>query len=122
MLELILSVVILFLLLMGLMVFFIRHQSKMPYYRISQADCVVMLDKAINGTLPEFEWHAFIGMSIRDNDNLEALREQCCWLDEVAVLGTKSVNGRSCVSFSKEGRKELEKLLDEWQHKADYYI
>lgn len=74
---------------MGLMVFFIRHQSKMPYYRISQADCIMMLDKAINGTLPELEWHAFIGMSIRDNDNLEALREQCCWLDEVADARNK---------------------------------
>lgn len=121
-LELLISAFVFFVLLMGLMMFFVRHQSKLPYYRQSQVDCVVMLEKALAGKLPEFEWHAFIGLSIRDNESLDTLRERCCWIDEFETKGTQLVNGRLCVSFSKKGRKELEKLLDEWQHKADYLV
>ncbi|KZN14989.1 hypothetical protein [Marinomonas sp. TW1] len=122
MLELLLSAFVFFVLLVGLMLFFVRHQSKLPYYRQSQADWVAMLEKALAGSLPEYEWHAFIGLSIRDNESLDALREQCCWIDEFETKGTQLVKGRLCVSFSNEGRKELEKLLDEWQHKADYLV
>lgn len=111
----------LFLVLATLMVFFVCHQSKVPYYRLTQDQCVTLLNKAVQGDLPEYEWHAFIGLSIRDNDALERLREQCFLIDENHVKGTQTVVGRLCMVFDKEGQQQLERLLDEWQHTSDYW-
>jgi hypothetical protein len=120
--QLLASTVFLFLLLIFLVLFFIRHQSKVPYYRLTQEQCVTLLVKSVQGVLPEPEWHAFIGMTIRDDDALDALREQCLLIDEYGVKGTHLVNGRSCILFNKKGVSQLEKLLDEWQHKSHYLI
>ncbi|WP_328797728.1 hypothetical protein [Marinomonas vulgaris] len=110
----------LFVVLVGLMVFFVRHQSKVPYYRLTQGQCVRLLRKALQGNLPEHEWHAFIGMSMRDSEALENLREECIFIDEYHVKGTQLVAGRLCMIFDKPGRQKLERLLDEWQHTSDY--
>lgn len=120
--ELFISIGSLFFLLVGLMVFFIRHQSKVPYYRPTQDQCIDMLNKALKGCLPEYEWHAFIGMSVRGDDALESLREHCMLIDEIGVKGTERIAGRLCVVFNKYGVDRLEQLLDEWQHKSDCYI
>ncbi|WP_137170383.1 hypothetical protein [Marinomonas sp. FW-1] len=120
--QLLVSIGCLFLLLVALTLFFIRHQSKVPYYRMTQAQCVTLLDKATKGVLPEHEWNAFLGMSVRDDGAVDALREQCLLIDESGVKGMHSVNGRSCVLFNKKGVSQLEKLLDEWQHKSNYLI
>jgi hypothetical protein len=120
--ELLFSILLLFVLLVVLVLFFIRHQSKMPYYRLSQAQCVVLLEKAIQGTLPEYEWHAFIGVNIRDNEELEMLREKCLLIDDLYVKKTHAVNGHTCVVFNKDGVNQLKMLLDEWRHKSNYVI
>ncbi|TYL48713.1 hypothetical protein [Marinomonas sp. IMCC 4694] len=122
MLELLLSIVSFFFLLVALMVFFIRHQSKIPYYNFTQSQCVDLLGKAIHGRLPECEWHAFIGMSVRGNDALDALREQCSLIDESGVKGTQRREGRLCMVFNKQGVDLLESLYDEWLHKSDCLI
>ena len=121
-LQLLVSVFFFFLLLILLVLFFIRHQSKVPYYRLTQEQCVVLLKKAIEGVLPEYEWHAFIGMTVRDDDVLDELREQCLQIDESWVKGTRMVNGHSCIIFNKKGITQLEMLLDEWQHKSKYIV
>ncbi|AWY02008.1 hypothetical protein A8139_20205 [Marinomonas primoryensis] len=120
--ELLVSIVFLFLLLACLMIFFIRHKSKVPYYRLTKEQCVDLLVRAVQGYLPEHEWHAFIGMNIRDNEALDVLREQCLLLDEFGVRGTCLVDGHSCVSFNKSGIQRLEVLLDEWRFKTDYLV
>ncbi|WP_233402806.1 hypothetical protein [Marinomonas transparens] len=81
-----------------------------------------MLSKAIQGVLPEREWHIFVGMSIRDNEALETLREKCLLIDESCVKGTCLINGQQCISFNKQGIRQLEMLLDEWQHKSNYTV
>jgi hypothetical protein len=120
--QLLVSIVCLFFLLVALMVFFIRHKPKVPYYRVSQKQCVDLLFNASQGALLEGEWYAFIGMSIRDNEALEALRVHCLSIDEFGVKGTNIIDGRSCMSFNKEGTQRLEMLLDEWRHKANYLV
>ena len=120
--ELLVSAVFFFLLLVGLVVFFIRYESKSPYYRLTKEQCVSLLNRAAQGCLPEYEWCAFIGMSIRDNEALNVLREQCLSLDEFGVKGTHIIEGRSCMSFNKDGVQRLEILLDEWQFKTDYLV
>ncbi|WP_417528526.1 hypothetical protein [Marinomonas shanghaiensis] len=120
--QLLFSIVFLFLLLVVLVLFFIRHQSKVPYYRLTHEQCLALLKRAIQGTLPEYEWHAFIGMTVRDDDALDELREQCLLIDEFGIKGTQLINGQRCVSFNKRGLSQLELLLDEWQHKAHYLV
>tara|TARA_R110001606_G_scaffold326301_2_gene473058 strand:+ start:922 stop:1293 length:372 start_codon:yes stop_codon:yes gene_type:complete len=120
--ELLVSIISLFLLLASLMVFFIRHKSKVPYYRLTKTQCVDLLVSAAQGRLPEHEWYAFIGMNIRDNKALDVLREQCLLLDECGVRGTCLVDGQSCISFNKGGIQRLETLLDEWRFKTDYLV
>lgn len=122
MINILVSVVFCFLLLIFLMFFFTRHKSRLPYHKMTQSQCVNLMKKAVNGVLPEHEWHTFIGISILDNEQLDSLREQCVLIDENEVKGTHLVNGRPCVTFSKKGISELEKLLDEWQHKSDFLI
>uniref|UniRef100_A6W1V1 Uncharacterized protein n=1 Tax=Marinomonas sp. (strain MWYL1) TaxID=400668 RepID=A6W1V1_MARMS len=120
--QLLVSISFLFLLLVFLVLFFIRHQSKVPYYRLTQDQCISLLKKAIQGVLPEYEWHAFIGMTVRDDDALDELREQCLLIDELGVKGTQLINGRGCITFNKKGISQLEILLDEWQHKSKYLV
>ena len=120
--QLLVSISFLFLLLVSLVLFFIRHQSKVPYYRLTQDQCVILLKKAIQGVLPEYEWHAFIGMTVRDDDALDELREQCLLIDELGVKGTQLINGQICIIFNKKAISQLEILLDEWQHKTNYLV
>ncbi|NLQ18101.1 hypothetical protein HGG82_10765 [Marinomonas sp. M1K-6] len=120
--QLLVSISFLFLLLVLLVLFFIRHQSKVPYYRLTQDQCVTLLKRALQGILPEYEWHAFIGMTVRDDDVLDELREQCLLIDEYGVKGTQLINGRLCMCFNKQGLSQLEILLDEWQHKSNYTV
>ncbi|NVK72518.1 hypothetical protein C0J08_17770 [Marinomonas sp. CT5] len=121
-LQLLVSTSFLFLLLVFLVWFYIRHQSKVPYYRLTQDQCVTLLQKAIQGVLPEYEWHAFLGMTMRDDEALDELREQCLEIDEDGVKGTQTINGQACMSFNKKGISQLELLLDEWQHKTNYLV
>jgi hypothetical protein len=120
--QLLVSISFLFLLLVSLVLFFIRHQSKVPYYRLTQNQCVNLLKRAIQGVLPEYEWHAFIGMTVRDDDVLDELREQCLQIDELGVKGTQLINGQVCIIFNKKGISQLEILLDDWQHRSNYLV
>ena len=119
-LQWLVSAGIFFVLLVALLVFYIRHIYRVPYYRFSQQDAVRLLSKAVRGELPEREWHIFIGMEIRDNPALESLRECCIFIDESCVKSTSDINGQICVIFNKEGLSQLADLLDEWRHKSQY--
>lgn len=118
--QLLISILVCFVLFLGLIVFYARHQARVPYYRFDQKQSVNLLTKAVNGELLEQEWHVFIGMSIRDDKEIEVLREQCCLLDETCVKGTQLISGKTYVLFTQEGLLQLKKLLDEWKHKTHY--
>ena len=119
-LQFVISIVLCFCVLVALMFFYIKYQSKVPYYRLNQNDCVGLLEKAVNGVLLEREWNVFIGMTIRDNEPLELLREACLMIDDEHKKGTELVDGKTCVRFSKVGILALTTLLDEWRHKVNY--
>ncbi|MGB5996786.1 MAG: hypothetical protein WBG31_05680 [Marinomonas sp.] len=102
------------------MVFYLKHKSKVPYYRLNQSDCTVLLEKAVNGVLLEYDWNVFIGMTIRDNEQFERLREVCLMIDDEHKKGAQLIGGKLYVRFSKAGVKQLASLLDEWRHKVHY--
>ncbi|WCN08028.1 hypothetical protein [Marinomonas mediterranea] len=118
--QIFLSITVCFGLLSGLLIFFIRFKQRVPYYIIEHQKCIRLLDLAVKGRLLEHDWHVFIGMSIRTDEQVEALREKCVVIDEAFCRGTRLYKGRQCVVFSEEGINQLSVLLDEWQHKANY--
>ncbi len=119
-LQFVLSIFLCFCLLVSLMVFYLKHKSKVPYYRLNQSDCTALLEKAVNGVLLEYDWNVFIGMTIRDNEQFERLREVCLMIDDEHKKGAQLIGGKLYVRFSKAGVKQLASLLDEWRHKVHY--
>jgi len=120
--QLVLSIALFFILLVAIMLFYMRYQSKVPYYRMTEADCVNLLVKAVQGNLPEQDWDMFIGMMSRDNEQIENLRTKCYVIDDAFRKETKLIDGRQCVRFHSEGLKQLTCLLDEWQHKTHLIV
>ncbi|MCZ2722133.1 hypothetical protein O1D97_10855 [Marinomonas sp. 15G1-11] len=120
--NLIISVAACFLILVGLLLFYIKFSQQMPYYRVNKNYCLRLLEHAILGDLPIADWHFFIGVTITHSAQLDTLRQQCEVIDEQYVTGSHLVNSQSCVLFSLEGKKELSSLLDEWRFKVDFDI
>lgn len=119
-LEFVVSIVLFFALLIGIVLFFVFNRSKVPYYQFSKQDCVKLLSQAAEGTLLERDWHIFIGISIRDNKDLESLRETCIFIDDSYVKRTRLINGQVYMVFNQDGVALLEALLDEWRHRVHY--
>ena len=118
--QLIVSAVLLCLLLLGLVLFYVKRPTKLPYYIFSPQDCIEFLTKAIKGELLEHEWHAFIGMALRGDEELEKLRKSCLFIDEYCVKRTHLLHNRKCLAFDDEAKSQLQELLDEWRHKVSY--
>jgi len=120
--NLIISIAACFLVFVGLLLFYIKYNQQLPYYRINKNYCLRLLEHAIAGDLPISDWHFFIGMTVTHSEHLDELRQKCFDVDEQYVTGSRLVNSQACVSFSKEGKKELRALLDEWKFKTDFEI
>lgn len=118
--QILLGTLIGFVLLVGLLVFFIKHQQRAPYYQLDAKGCVKVLKQAVSGELLERDWHVFIGMSVRYDREIEALRYECALIDEECAINTHCKDAKVYVVFSKQGILRLQDLLDEWQHKVDY--
>lgn len=120
--QLVLSVALFFFLLIAMMLFYLRYQSKVPYYRMSQEDCVDLLTQAVQGNLLEQDWDVFVSMNVRDNRQIEELRAKCHLIDETYRKGTTRVDGKKCVLFQSKGKEQLADLLDEWKHKESVTV
>lgn len=118
--QVLLAVLISFVLFVFILVFFIKHKQRMPYYQVDQAGCVRLLQQAVAGELLEQDWYVFIGIGVRYDLEIEQLRQQCIVIDESHVINSVTKNGQNYVVFSKQGLSELQQLLEEWQHKVDY--
>ncbi|TPE50887.1 hypothetical protein FJM67_10020 [Maribrevibacterium harenarium] len=121
MLEFIISLALLFCLLVGLLLFFALKKRRLPYYQVSQQDCVRILEQALSGELSEYDWQVFIGFTVTYDEDIEALRLTCAQIDEDCTKNARLVQGKLCVCFTKEGMLQLESLLDEWRHKVAYH-
>ena len=116
------SILVSFCLLFGLLLFFLRFQKRIPYYRVDKDSCLLLLKTAYEGELPVREWHFFIGMNIQHEPELDTLRANCLQIDEQFVVGSHLVRGVSCVLFNSEGKQSLLTLMDEWRFKVDLDI
>ncbi|MBM6552159.1 hypothetical protein [Marinomonas ostreistagni] len=118
--EALLAFLISFVLFAVIVVFFIKHQQRVPYYQMDAEACVRILRQAVEQELLEREWHIFIGMQVRYDNEIETLRGQCIAIDELHAMNTRVSQGMVYVVFSQAGLEKLAELLDEWQHKVDY--
>ncbi|SBT17168.1 hypothetical protein MGA5115_01270 [Marinomonas gallaica] len=118
--QAILAVLISFVVFITILLFFIKHRQRMPYYQVDQEGCIKVLQEAVSGSLLERDWHIFIGMQVRYDNEIEALRLACLEVDDRHVINTVTKNGKVYMVFSKQGTLVLQDLLDHWQHKKDY--
>lgn len=118
--QALLAFLISFVIFAAIVVFFIKHQQRVPYYQMDANACVRILRQAVAQELLEQEWHIFIGMQVRYDSDIEALRGQCIEIDELYKVNTRVEGGKVYVVFSQAGLEKLAELLDEWQHKVDY--
>ncbi len=118
--QIILAVLVSFVLFASILVFFIKHKQRMPYYQIDRVGCVLLLEQAVAGELLERDWHVFIGMSVRYDVEIETLRYTCIEVDDKHVINTVMKSGQSYVVFSKKGLAILQDLLEDWRHRVDY--
>ncbi|MGB2065234.1 MAG: hypothetical protein ACPHUL_08755, partial [Marinomonas gallaica] len=75
--QAILAVLISFVVFITILLFFIKHRQRMPYYQVDQEGCIKVLQEAVSGSLLERDWHIFIGMQVRYDNEIEALRLAC---------------------------------------------
>ncbi|WP_461481062.1 hypothetical protein [Porticoccus sp.] len=91
------------LVLIALMVF-MRFGT--PYYQLKKHNVVTLLHMVVEGQASENDWQVFLGMPIRHNDRLEAVRVQCCEISDREYIGGSSL-------LTAKGIDEIRLLLAE---------
>ena len=68
--------------------------GRAPVYRPEVDQIQTILTRMLEGTLPETEWDFFVGMPIRHDEALEAIRLACAETYEQHVLRARAGNAR----------------------------
>lgn len=84
---------------------------KTPYYRVDRDRMIKVLEMVLTSQATENDWRTVFDMTIRHDPELETLRQQACEIEEEHFIGMSPRANRSESLFSKEGMRELEKLL-----------
>lgn len=84
---------------------------KTPFYRVDHQRLRAVLERVLTGQATEHEWNMTVLMTIRHNDTLEALRQQCVAIEERHALG----EGKPPYLFSPAGLAELQQVLEALQ-------
>ena len=80
----------------------------LPVYRVERSNVVRLLDLVIAGRATASDWDVFIGMPIRHDPELDAVRKRCSEVAERELLG-----GDGEQLFTRQGIAELQKIRDE---------
>ncbi|WIO73516.1 hypothetical protein QP938_09410 [Porticoccaceae bacterium LTM1] len=83
-----------------------------PTYRIGKVNIIRLLELVLAGQASQSDWDVFIGMPLRYDPELEAIRELCEDISEREFIGGRSL-------FTAQGLKELAELLSELKSPAD---
>ena len=79
-----------------------------PVYRIDRDNVIALLELVLSGEATENDWHVFIGIPLRHNNELRELQKRCEIIAETEFTGLKSN-----MLFTRKGLAELEALLKE---------
>lgn len=88
-------------------VVFVRVGS--PVYQLKKHNVEALLTMVVQGEATENDWHVFLGVPIRHNEQLEALRLKCCEISEREYIGG------SGLLLTAKGIDEVRQLLLELQ-------
>ena len=76
-----------------------------PVYRVERSNVIKLLKMVRDGRATESDWDVFIGVPIRHNPELEAVRERCQEIAEREFIGSGGL------LFTRQGLAELEDIL-----------
>jgi len=94
-----------FLLILLAFVLFIKFSP--PVYRLEKKNILTLLTLVVEGQATENDWEVFLGLPIRHNDQLEAIRLLCCDISEREYIGG------SGYLLTKKGIEEVKQILTE---------
>lgn len=100
-----LTFILTFLLISLAFVLFIKFSP--PVYRLEKKNLLILLTLVVEGQATENDWEVFLGLPIRHNDELEAVRLHCCDISEREYIG-----GSGCL-LTKKGIEEVKQILTE---------
>lgn len=76
-----------------------------PVYRLEKSNVIALLVLVVEEKATDSDWDVFLGVSIRHDDQLEAIRVHCCDISEREYLGQ---SGRL---LTRKGVSEVKVLL-----------
>ena len=113
--TIILNFIIMLLLGVGVLFFiycFLNWYSS-KVYKPTYKDVVHLLEGVINGKTNEYDWDQFICVPIKNNDELEKIRNKCLELEKKEFFdGVENE-----FLFNKKGLEKLKKILSELKNK-----
>ncbi|WP_461516363.1 hypothetical protein [Porticoccus sp.] len=99
-----LTLLMTFILVLVALLLFIRFGT--PFYQLKKDNVVTLLTMVVDGQATENDWQVFLGVPIRHNDRLEAVRVQCCEISNREYIGGSSL-------LTAKGIDEIRLLLAE---------
>lgn len=100
------TLLITLLLVAGTLWVFIKMGS--PVYRVEKINIIRLLELVIAGRATSKDWDVFIGVPIRHNPELDAIRKRCERIADRELLG-----GDGEHLFTRQGIAELRAVLEE---------
>lgn len=100
-----LTFILTFLLIFLAFVLFIKFSP--PVYRLEEKNILILLTLVVERQATENDWEVFLGLPIRHNDQLEAIRLHCCDISEREYIGG------SGYLLTKNGIEEVKQILTE---------
>lgn len=92
-------------------VLWVLMRVKTPMYRLQKENVISFLELVVSGQATESDWSVFTSISIRNNEELEAIRLRCLELEETEYIGHTGKE-RADYLLTRKGIAELEELLN----------
>lgn len=84
-----------------------------PRYRLDRDNVLTLLDMVLEGRATENDWNVFVGIPIRHDPELEALRLRCLEIERREFIGRGQGPSPGRHLFSREGLRRIEALRQE---------
>lgn len=94
-------------------VVFLLTRVRTPRYRLSRENVVTLLRMVLDGTATVHDWNVFVGIPIRHDPDLEAVRLRCQRIEAREMIGGTGAGPGRRRLFTDQGLAELRALLAE---------
>lgn len=101
-------------LLLALLVVFSLICVRTPRYRVERENIIALLELVVAGRATVNDWAVFVGVPIRQNPELEAIRLRCIEIEKHEYLGTAGARPSGHL-FTRRGIAALTAILRQLQ-------